>query len=586
MRAAISAAFRAADGGGTLTCPRLSTMSEIQTEQRVRHGRWWHESEVLLLIALVIGAYFLRAGDLTIRGEESRWATVAREMIDRGDGIVPRQQGEAFLSRPPLGNWLIAAAALVRGQCDVWAIRLPTLLAVLATTLLVYAVGRSFLSRLGALAAALAFATMGEVLQMGRVAETDLLFACLLSAAVLSWLRGESRGGPTTAAWCASYALTALAALAKGPQAPVYFVATVSIYLGSRRDWRRLFSLAHLYGLGVFVAIISAWQIPFLQRAGWEATIKIWTGDSAARFTNIGWRDVAAHLLTYPMEVIGCTAPWSLVAAAFLSRRFRDAVRDRSPQVRFLCIYMVVGFIPCWMSPGGMTRYCLPLYPALALLIGLVVERVPDLELSSRLAFAWNCGWKLFAASFVLLALAVVFVSMTHVPQIARPWAQFKLVVLAFGAIALLGGRLLAAVTAVSGRKQVRHGVVALAMLMAVTYAGVIVNALSARSNDPRPEIAHLKQSLPADQKLVSLNGVHHLFAYLYARPIEPRQIGDGGADFEWFCFNSVGDYRPPLPFAWREVAVIAVDRNRHPTPENIVVIGRRQPHTSSLAAR
>src|SRR6478672_1221804 len=98
----------------------------INAKTRVRRGRWWHESEVLLLIALVIGAYFVRGADLTIRGEESRWATVAREMIQTGDWVVPRQQGEPFLSRPPLGNWLIALTSLARGQCDAWAVRLPT----------------------------------------------------------------------------------------------------------------------------------------------------------------------------------------------------------------------------------------------------------------------------------------------------------------------------------------------------------------------------------------------------------------------------------------------------------------------------
>ena len=88
--------------------------------------RWWREAEVLVLIALVLAAYFVRGADLTIRGEESRWATVAQEMIRTGDWIVPRQQGEPFLSRPPLGNWLISLATLARGTCDTWAIRLPT----------------------------------------------------------------------------------------------------------------------------------------------------------------------------------------------------------------------------------------------------------------------------------------------------------------------------------------------------------------------------------------------------------------------------------------------------------------------------
>ena len=74
-----------------------------------------------------------------------------------------------------------------------------------------------------------------------------------------------------------------------------------------------------------------------------------------------------------------------------------------------------------------------------------------------------------------------------------------------------------------------------------------------------------------------NLNGVHHLFAYLYAEPIDLHcwPIADEG-NLEWFCFSSVRDYRAPLPFAWEEIAVIPVDRNYHVEPENVVVVGRR----------
>src|SRR5438034_3693528 len=74
-------------------------------------GPSWFEWEVVVLALLVFGAYVLRITDLSIRGEESRWATIAVEMIHTGDWIVPRQQGEPFLSRPPLGSWLIAGAS-------------------------------------------------------------------------------------------------------------------------------------------------------------------------------------------------------------------------------------------------------------------------------------------------------------------------------------------------------------------------------------------------------------------------------------------------------------------------------------------
>ena len=70
-------------------------------------------------------SYFTRLTDLTIRGEESRWARVAQEMLDTGDWIVPRQQGEPFPDRPPLNSWAMIAASQLTGELNLAAIRLP-----------------------------------------------------------------------------------------------------------------------------------------------------------------------------------------------------------------------------------------------------------------------------------------------------------------------------------------------------------------------------------------------------------------------------------------------------------------------------
>lgn len=554
-------------------------MSNAPSEppDRVRRARWWHEGEVLLLAALVIATYFLRISDLSIRGEESRWATVAQEMIATGDWIVPRQQGEPFLSRPPLGNWLIALTSMARGQCDPIAIRLPTLSAVLLTTLLIYAFGRSYMNRVGALTAALAFCTMGEVLQMGRIAETDLVFTSLLSSAVILWLWGERRGWPPWIPWCAGYSLAALAALAKGPQAPVYFAGTIGIYCAIRRDWRLLVSKWHAVGILAFTAIVAAWQVPFAMSVGGEAIWRIWSGDSAARFENLRATDLVVHLLTYPLEVLGCMAPWSIFLAAFLSRRFRGSIRDALPQVQFLSIYFVLGFLPCWISPGGMTRYCLPLYPAAALLIGLVAERIVETARSRRLNWAWRGGWQIIASSFVLIAAAVVVVSFVPMPPKARPWMQSPLVCLAIVTAAIVCAAIALRVPMAWHRRQLRTGALVLAGFTALTYSGVAMNAMVQRNGRAAIEVAAVKSVLPADARFASFKGVHHLFAYWYGQPIEMIHWPDRDLpDLEWFCFSSVREFRPLLPFAWQEIAVVSVDRNFHEKPQNVVVVGRR----------
>src|SRR5436189_5106868 len=125
-------------------------------------ARWWREPELALLVLFILGAYFTRMSDLTIRGEESRRGLIAREMLTTGDWIVPRCQGEPLFSRPPLQNWLIAGLAIVRGDIDAVALRLPSDVAMLLTVLLIYGYSRMVLSKLGSLTAGLAFASMGQ----------------------------------------------------------------------------------------------------------------------------------------------------------------------------------------------------------------------------------------------------------------------------------------------------------------------------------------------------------------------------------------------------------------------------------------
>ncbi len=81
---------------------------------------WWREWEVAALLVLVGLTYFTRLGALPVCGEESRWATAAREMMASGDFIVPRQQGTVFPERPPLGSWAMALVGLFRGEVDLW----------------------------------------------------------------------------------------------------------------------------------------------------------------------------------------------------------------------------------------------------------------------------------------------------------------------------------------------------------------------------------------------------------------------------------------------------------------------------------
>src|SRR5207249_597367 len=76
--------------------------------------------------------------------DEGRYAQIPREMLARGEWIVPYLQGQPYLDKPPLLYWLVMAT-YDRLGVEVWAARLVPALAVHGCILLAYFLGRQLL---------------------------------------------------------------------------------------------------------------------------------------------------------------------------------------------------------------------------------------------------------------------------------------------------------------------------------------------------------------------------------------------------------------------------------------------------------
>src|SRR4051812_36814584 len=110
----------------------------------INQSRWSDLRAVALLIVGVLLIYGTRLTLQPLVGEETRWATAAGEMLNTGDWIVPRQQGQVFPERPPMTMWLMAICGWLRGDVDPIAVRLPSVIAIVLTALLIYGYTRAF----------------------------------------------------------------------------------------------------------------------------------------------------------------------------------------------------------------------------------------------------------------------------------------------------------------------------------------------------------------------------------------------------------------------------------------------------------
>lgn len=547
----------------------------------------WREWQLGLLVLFVLAAYFTRLTELSIRGEESRRGLVAREMIETGDWIIPRTQGVPLFSRPPLQNWLIASLALVRGDVDAVAIRLPSICAILLTCIVIYRYSRIFLSPLGALAAGLSFASMAQVLELGRVGETDALFTLFVSGALLAWHGGRMRGVSAVRVWCAGYALAALGTLTKGPQAPVYFVAPVGLYLLSTRNWRDLFTRAHAAGIATFFAVLATWQVPCVLQVGLDGTRQMYVRDVGHRFMDATWFSFGEHLAVYPLELLVCLLPWSALFIVWFNREFRRTLGPSRDHVLFLAICLAVAFPTVWFPPGSRPRYFMSLYPCLAILMGLVVERVARAERSEP----WWVVWPLFVRiTAVTMLVAAAFFLTISLHDFGLWLAQPIGIALGYTVVAC--GLAWAAWRSVGSTARLRPyvAVMSIAGFVGFTQVVLMINALQGASVDTAAEIEAVKKLLPPGTKLVSFNVTHHLFAFHFRDEIAvldwPDTIEEETARVPYFCADIREFHERKIPFPWTTVAEVSCDRHKLPKPHIRVLVCRRTDIPETTATR
>lgn len=563
--------------------------------QQHQTSRWrvFGELEFWLLLSLACAIYLPRLTQLTIRGEESRRAQVAAEILRTGDWIVPRQQGEVYLSRPPLGSWPIAVLAILRGDLDAFSVRFPSAVTTIGTCVLIYVYARGWLRPIGALSAGVAYGSMAQVLELGGLAETESTLTWLVAASLLLWHAGYATGCRARWPWLLGYALAALAGLAKGPQGPVYFVAVTTIYLWMQRDFREWLSWRHAAGLLTFGAVLGAWQIPFTMQTDWPSTLGIWFNNASDRFADSSWQPLLRHLASYPFEVAACMLPWSLILIAYLYPGLRRRLDHTAPLVRFLFTAVLVTFPSCWLAATARGRYFMPLYPCFAVLVGAAVDRIVALAREEQLGYALQRFFWPFAVILPGAGVAFVVLGSFDVRGSInwRATADFPTMSVALTIVALLGGWLTARAARDVTPSRVRWAMLSIAAFLGFVYMGPITNVRIAESENTEQQVASLKEQLPADawDELVSVGRIHHLFAYHFREPIRSIASPDSlleNSDWEYFCFNQPGESPPDLPFAWSAIAVVSCERNRTPYPVEKVVVARRLKEESQTAGR
>jgi 4-amino-4-deoxy-L-arabinose transferase-like glycosyltransferase len=321
----------------------------------------------LAIVLLVWAAIYLPGlGSLPIKGEEGRRILPAISMLRTGNYLVPRVGGETYFSKPPLVNWLVAASFKLFGQRNEWTARLPSALSVLAVALAFATMTRrGSLGPRGSTVAAVIWLTNAGLIEKGRLIEIEALYVSLCALAIIFWLSSWEQKKSAWLIWIPASVFLGLGWLAKGPIHLIFFYAIVIAVLWQNKNWRLLFSPAHLVAVFIMLGIFAAWAVPFVQATGGAHAAAKWSFQFTGRLTG---RDfVFLHWIANIPKGLVYFLPWTLLLPLV---RFDIFANERERCLaRSLAWGAVVPFVIVNLVPGSLPRYAMPaLVPACWLL--------------------------------------------------------------------------------------------------------------------------------------------------------------------------------------------------------------------------
>jgi len=352
--------------------------------------------------------------------DETRYVSVAWEMWNRGDWLVPFLNGEVYYHKPPLLFWLMHWGWAIFGVNEWWPRLLPGLFS-LGSLLLTRQLARQLWPQHSLISQYATWILLSccwwSVFTSAVMFDILLTFFTLLGlVALLKVWQTRSLSG-----WGLLGLALGLGGLTKGPVILLHLlpVAVLAPVWQSQRGYSWRFWYGGLLGSVVLGSLIAlSWAIPASVAGGEEFRQAIFWGQTAHRLVNsfahnhpVWWYLPWLPLLFFPWLF---WLPWWR-AWLQLPQHFHNE------GVRFCLVWLLLVLILLSLISGKQAHYLLPLFPAFALLSAYL--------LSQLLPKQQHRHWDAILLSLVIILIAFLL-SVLHngfVKYLAQGMASINL---------------------------------------------------------------------------------------------------------------------------------------------------------------
>jgi hypothetical protein len=314
-------------------------------------------------------------------------AQIAANMLHSGDWVIARLDGVPYLEKSPLVYWLMAGSYRIFGVHD-WAARIPIAFAAVLLVWVTYRYGRWAFEERAGYYAGLVLATCVGLFLFTRILIPDVILTLTTCLAFWSFQRATDPEEPQPRLWAAVLAASLgagvmlkglIALVVSGGGIFVYLLLTKQLFLPQL--WKRLHVVT---GAAIFLLIAAPWHIIATLRMPPYLVFTMHSGpgeyhgffwfyfmnEHVLRFLNLRYPrdyDTVPRPLFWLLHLIWFF-PWSVYLPAVIRQSFKPV--DRAGRTRLLALCWA-GFLMVFFTFSTTQEYySLPIYPALALLLG------------------------------------------------------------------------------------------------------------------------------------------------------------------------------------------------------------------------
>ncbi len=351
---------------------------------------------LIVLVVLSLVLFTANIGGLSIFIlDEAKNSTAAREMLDRGNLIVPTFNAELRTDKPPLHYYFMMVAYKIFGVNE-FAARFFSAFFGILTVLSTYLFTRRFIHEDAAFWTALVILTSLQFVTQFHLAVPDPYLIFFFSSAMFLgyYFYAEKK----TYGLFLAYACIGLAILTKGPVALILSGAVFVLFLLSQKNFnlKTIQAFRPLTGIALMLLICIPWYIAvhILTDGAW--TTGFFLKHNVGRFTN-AMEGHGGNFLLIPLFIITGLFPFSI----FIWPAIRSYFQNRmNPFLSFAAVVVVVVTVFFSFSGTKLPSYPAPAFPFAAILIGFYLSQ----SASGGLV---NLKWKIIYGIYILISIAI-----------------------------------------------------------------------------------------------------------------------------------------------------------------------------------